>query len=253
VGTILRQLFDAPTFMSETALGDRKPDWWMIDSRLAESIKQLRTDIDATDFGQASDLYKSLRHLLRRIGGPLDDWLNRDSAKSFRSLSVLNAWSATFWEGAGNYTLSILLCHRCIDFFLTAQAWEANLIYFDGERIRYSYEASLDRREKHDTSITGLEKALVQNGIWARDRNREKFFRDLNLTRNRLVLTHGAFRSSANECAWALRQTRSIVGDYLAEVKHASNMPESLWSECVTESVLFYFERDFADFVEPVF
>jgi hypothetical protein len=252
IARILREIILTPTPLGTISHSRRRTDWWEHDVQWLRDFRELRTDLNSLDFGFAHDLQSELNSLSRVLDAVARAWAKGNTGGAFQAVSVMMLWSASYWTSKGVPTLAVLLVHRALDFCCTAQAWDAGLIYFDGQRPRFASERTWARHLKTDVGLLSVEDELVKTGVWTRDRQRRQFMQALNGTRNQIAFAHGAFRCSDEEAAWFQTRGKAIVAFVTGWAADVIDGPFSLWRACQWEKCLFEFERSFCLLVEEV-
>ncbi len=105
------------------------------------------------------------------------------------------------------YGLSLLLAHRSMDLFFQYLAIDNALIIEQTNGMAYKKELGINDR----INLMNSEYILMRRGIISSDMERRDFLDWLNTSRNRLLLTHGAYGIMKDEAADALKKSAKIV------------------------------------------
>lgn len=184
--------------------------WWTMTTDLEAEIALQLNDLAACFFGNIPSNLQGLRNWLNRLRVRLSNQLfstSRDIALA--EASALCAALSVVHFSHSRYALATLLGHRAADLLFTANCSSAGLIDFtksggEGELVvPVSGERKLSLLNCHD--------ALVQAMCIPTDQVRRDLLWELNLTRNRLLLTHSLGSPIANDARSKLLALVSLL------------------------------------------
>lgn len=206
---IRRMLWGSPLLLSWPPAANTR-NWWQLSGDLSTEINSLRTELANCFHGTIPTVLHGLSLRLNRLHGRVTSNLfgtNRESA--MLEASALCAALATVHYSRSRYSLATLLCHRAADLLFTSICASQNLIDFtkasgDGE-LRTSIAG------RTDLTLLNCHDALQQASKILFDTVRRKSLSDLNLTRNRLILTHGLGSTSGVETASRLKSVVTLL------------------------------------------
>lgn len=197
IKVIRRILWGSPLLLSwPPATGARL--WWQLRADLAQEISSQIGDLKACFHGKIPTVLQGMNIWLNHMHGRLATRMfgtSREDAM-LEASALCQALAAVHYSGS-RYSLAALLSHRAADLLFTSICASQNLI--DYTKAYGEGELKTAVAGKTELSLLNCHDALEQASVILINGTRRTQLLNLNLTRNRLLLTHSMGSTSAAE------------------------------------------------------
>lgn len=166
--------------------------WWQLGSDLATEIATQIADLKACFHGKPPAAVQGLTVWLGQVQSRLS--LNLVGASREDALvegSALSAALARIHFSGSRYSLATVFCHRAADLLFTSRCSSDGLIDWSKANGEGELKTAVVATGKKSLSLLQCHDAMVEAGTLLSDAIRKTTLKNLNSTRNRLLLTHG--------------------------------------------------------------
>jgi len=185
--------------------------WWNLNSSLSKSIKTINSDLKAIFGGKTPQVFMGLSMWLTHLADQFNNrlFVTGDASKATLEASALCYSLATIHYSQGRYSISTLLCHRAAELMFISMNADSGLIDF----TKSGGEGELKSAVNGETrlSLLNCHDALVQASILTSNSLRRQELNDINITRNRLMLTHSLGSPTSSDTKSRLTQVHNIL------------------------------------------
>lgn len=206
---IRRLLWGSPMLHSWPPSGATR-SWWQLNADLAMEIAGQLTDLKSTFLGSPPAAVQGLVIWLTQLQGRLNTCLTTTSREAAMvEASAFCAAISRMHFMRSRYALATVFCHRAADLLFTSLCATDGLIDFNQAFGDGALKNAVAGEKK--LSLLNCHDAMVQAGTMLPDFARRAVLADLNLTRNRLLLTHGVGSPSQSDTTIGLNALLPIL------------------------------------------
>lgn len=165
--------------------------WWSMSTDLDAEIATQVNDLTACFFGSVPSNLQGLLDWLNSLRTRLTKQLfGASRGSALAEASALSAAFALVHFTHSRYSLATLLCHRATDLLFTSICSNEGLIDYTKGGGEGELFTPLPASGEQQLSLLNCHDALVHASRITADKARRDLLGELNLTRNRLLLTH---------------------------------------------------------------
>ncbi len=166
--------------------------WWQLGSDLATEIATQIADLKASFHGKPPAAVQGLTVWLGQVQSRLSlNLVGTSREDALVEGSALSAALARIHFSGSRYSLSTVFCHRAADLLFTSRCSSDGLIDWSKANGDGELKIAVAASGKKMLSLLQCHDAMVQAGTLLPDTVRRTTLKNLNSTRNRLLLTHG--------------------------------------------------------------
>jgi len=241
----------ALSIYGDTESSHWKGAWWKTPpNSIIANLKSLHTRIIKHPFPTA--LVQPIKVKIEAILGHLNS-INQSLQNDWLMISALFFNAARINQLLGNYNLSLLLQHRCLDFYLQYFCISQQLIARNSnDEIFYTSKAGALK----DTKITVINSltAIQNNSLLATNSARDYFISRLNNTRNSLLHTHNVYSIKQEESNIFLNDLQThILSIDGSPAKWKSNLSELNLYLNIPITSIFDIEDSFDTYIVKIY